>query len=100
MVPGVTYRYLTPMMDQFAVWTAGNGRSDGKNCNPGVKSTEPPTEESGDPVKLLARHRAVQVAVRETQERLKGGADPIIHTDRAIRRRGRCLEICWFNCGR
>lgn len=57
------------------MWTVGNGRVDGNNCNTGVKSPEPPVEESGDPVKRLARHRAVPAAVRETQERLKGGAD-------------------------
>ena len=75
------------------MWTVGNGRVDGNNCNTGVKSPEPPVEESGDPVKRLDRHRAVPAAVRETQERLKGGADPIIHADRAIGRRGRCLGI-------
>ncbi|GEM_PF-6905890 len=35
------------------MWTVGNYRMHGDNCNTGVKTPEPPTEESDDLVKLL-----------------------------------------------
>jgi len=53
------------------MWTVDEGCVDGNNYNPDAKNPDPPVEESGDLMKLLARHRAVSAAVGETQERLK-----------------------------
>lgn len=41
------------------------------NYNLDIKNPNTPVEENGDPVKLLARYRAVSAAVEETREKLK-----------------------------
>lgn len=43
----------------------------GNNYNLDIKNPNTPVEENGDPVKLLARYRAVSAAVEETREKLK-----------------------------